>query len=81
MIDYYSILNPIARDIKPSGIRKFFGIAATRKDCLSLGVGEPDFSTPTIFSQAGIKSINAGKTHYTANAGLLELRDLISKYT
>ena len=81
MIDYNSILNPVARDIKPSGIRKFFGIAATRKDCLSLGVGEPDFSTPTIFSQAGIKSINAGKTHYTANAGLLELRDLISKYT
>lgn len=81
MIDYQSLLNPVALNIKPSGIRKFFGIAATRKDCISLGVGEPDFSTPTIFSQAGIKSINAGKTHYTANAGLFELRDLISKYT
>lgn len=81
MIDYDKLLNPTALQIKPSGIRKFFGIAATRKDCISLGVGEPDFSTPTIFSQAGIKSINAGKTHYTANAGLLELRDLISKYT
>lgn len=61
-MDYSSILNPIARDIKPSGIREFFGIAATRKDCISLGVGEPDFSTPTAFSQAGINSINAGKT-------------------
>ncbi len=81
MIDYNSLLNPVARDIKPSGIRKFFGIAATRKDCISLGVGEPDFSTPTIFSQAGIKSICLGKTHYTANAGLFELRDTISKYT
>lgn len=81
MIDYSSLLNPVAQQIKPSGIRKFFGIAATRKDCISLGVGEPDFSTPTIFSQAGIKSINAGKTHYTANAGLFELRDLIAKYT
>ena len=81
MIDYDALLNPIARDIKPSGIRKFFGIAAARKDCISLGVGEPDFATPTIFSQAGINSINAGKTHYTANAGLYELRETISKYT
>lgn len=67
--------------MKPSGIREFFGIAATRKNCLSLGVGEPDFSTPTAFSQAGINSINAGKTQYTANAGLLELREAISAYT
>lgn len=81
MINYNTLLNPTARDIPPSGIRKFFGIAAGRKGCLSLGVGEPDFSTPTIFSQAGINSINAGYTHYTANAGLLELRETISKYT
>lgn len=80
-MDYSKKLNPIARDIKPSGIREFFGIAATRKDCLSLGVGEPDFSTPTAFSQAGINSINAGKTQYTANAGLFELREAIAKYT
>lgn len=80
-MDYSKILNPIARDIKPSGIREFFGIASTRKDCISLGVGEPDFSTPTAFSQAGINSINAGKTQYTANAGLFELREAISKYT
>ena len=81
MIDYDALLNPIALNIPPSGIRKFFGIAAARKDCISLGVGEPDFATPTIFSQAGINSINAGKTHYTANAGLYELRETISKYT
>lgn len=80
-MDYSKVLNPIARDMKPSGIREFFGIAATRKDCISLGVGEPDFSTPTAFSQAGINSINAGKTQYTANAGLFELREAISKYT
>jgi len=81
MIDYNALLNPAALAIPSSGIRKFFGIAAGRKGCISLGVGEPDFSTPTIFSQAGINSINAGKTHYTANAGLLELRQTISKYT
>ncbi len=81
MVNYNDILNPVAVKIKPSGIRKFFGIAASRKDCLSLGVGEPDFSTPSIFSQAGIESILAGKTQYTANAGLLELRQEISKYT
>ncbi len=80
-MDYSKLLNPIAQSIKPSGIREFFGIAATRKDCLSLGVGEPDFSTPTAFSQAGINSIIAGKTQYTANAGLFELRKAIAAYT
>lgn len=80
-MDYNRLLNPVARQLEPSGIRKFFGIAAMHKDCISLGVGEPDFSTPSVFSQAGINSINAGKTRYTANAGLFELRDAISKYT
>lgn len=80
-MDYSKLLNPIAYNLKPSGIREFFGIAATRKDCISLGVGEPDFSTPTVFSQAGINSIVAGKTQYTANAGLIELRQAISRYT
>ena len=80
-MDYSKLLNPIAQSIKPSGIREFFGIAATRKNCISLGVGEPDFSTPTAFSQAGINSIIAGKTQYTANAGLFELRKAISVYT
>ena len=80
-MDYAKHLNSIALGIPPSGIRKFFGIAATRKDCISLGVGEPDFSTPSVFSQAGIKSIVAGKTQYTENAGLLQLREAISQYT
>lgn len=80
-MDYSKLLNRTALDIPPSGIRKFFGIAATRKDCISLGVGEPDFSTPSVFSQAGIKSIVAGKTQYTENAGLLPLREAISEYT
>lgn len=66
--------------MKPSGIRKFFEIAATRKDCISLGVGEPDFVTPEKFSRAGIQSILDGKTQYTANAGLMELRKAISEY-
>ena len=66
--------------MKPSGIRKFFEIAATRKDCISLGVGEPDFVTPEKFSRAGIQSILDGKTQYTAHAGLMELRKAISKY-
>lgn len=80
MMDYAKKLNPIARDMKPSGIRKFFEIAATRKDCISLGVGEPDFVTPAAFSKAGIDSILQGKTQYTANAGLMQLREAISKY-
>ena len=80
-MDYSKLLNPVAHSIQPSGIREFFGIAATRKNCISLGVGEPDFSTPTAFSQAGIKSIAQGKTQYTANAGLFELRKAISVYT
>lgn len=80
MIDYQAKLNPVARDMKPSGIRKFFEIAATRKDCISLGVGEPDFVTPEKFSRAGIQSILDGKTQYTANAGLMELRKAISEY-
>jgi aminotransferase len=66
--------------MKPSGIRIFFEIAATRKGCISLGVGEPDFVTPKTFSQAGIDSILDGKTQYTANAGLMSLRQEIAKY-
>ncbi len=66
--------------IPRSGIRKFFDIAAERKDCLSLGVGEPDFITNREFMQAGIDSLLEGKTQYTANRGLLELRVAICKY-
>jgi aminotransferase len=65
-------------DLKPSGIRKFFDIAATMKDVISLGIGEPDFTTPKPILEAGIRSLQAGETHYTSNAGKLELRQAIA---
>lgn len=64
--------------LKPSGIRKFFDIAATMKDVISLGIGEPDFTTPRPILEAGIRSLQAGETHYTSNAGKLELRQAIT---
>src|SRR5215467_8355226 len=72
------VLSQRVRAIKPSGIRKFFDIAATMDDVISLGVGEPDFVTPDHIRQAGIRSINAGETHYTSNYGTLELRTAIA---
>lgn len=66
--------------IKPSGIRKFFDIAASMEGVISLGVGEPDFPTPTSIRDAGIRSITEKGTTYTANVGLIELRRAISKY-
>jgi aminotransferase len=80
MIDYSKIIGERAASIPPSGIRKFFDIAAEMKDCISLGVGEPDFITPASFREAAIKSINDGKTQYTSNSGLLELRKAIAEY-
>ncbi len=80
MIDYGKILNKTVTDIKPSGIRKFFDIAATMDDVISLGVGEPDFQTPWAIRKAGIESLQKGKTKYTSNWGLVELRREISKY-
>ncbi len=64
--------------LKPSGIRKFFDIVATMKDVISLGIGEPDFVTPQPIIEAGIQALHAGETHYTSNAGLLELRQAIT---
>lgn len=60
--------------LKPSGIRKFFDIVATMDDVISLGIGEPDFTTPAPILRAGIQSLEAGETHYTSNAGKMELR-------
>ena len=78
MIDYGKVLNPtVVNDIKPSGIRKFFDIAATMEGVISLGVGEPDFSTPWHISRAGIRSLEESRTRYTSNAGIMELRDEI----
>lgn len=68
-------------ELPPSGIRKYFDIASTIKDVISLGVGEPDFITPWRVREASIYGIEKGRTTYTSNWGLLELRELISKYT
>lgn len=69
-----------ARKIKPSGIRKFFDLATGDKEVISLGVGEPDFTTPYEISIAGINTIKAGRTQYTSNKGYLPLREEISEY-
>ena len=71
-------LSQRVRAIKPSGIRRFFDIAATMPDVISLGVGEPDFVTPEHISRAGIAAIEQGMTHYTSNYGMLELRQAIA---
>ena len=80
MIDYGKILNTTVTEIKPSGIRKFFDIAETMEDVISLGVGEPDFQTPWKIRKAGINSLERGKTKYSANKGLNLLRLEISRY-
>jgi aminotransferase len=67
-------------ELKPSGIRKFFDIAATMKEVISLGIGEPDFTTPPRILQAGIESLQRGETHYTSNAGILELRRALTDH-
>src|SRR5450759_2310870 len=64
--------------LKPSGIRKFFDIAATMKDVISLGIGEPDFTTPEPILEAGVRSLRAGETHYTSNSGKLEMRQAVA---
>lgn len=73
-------LNKTVRDIPPSGIRKFFDVAAEMKDAISLGVGEPDFITPWHIRDEGIYALEKGHTHYTSNSGLKELRIEISNY-
>lgn len=67
-------------DIQPSGIRKFFDIVSEMKDAISLGVGEPDFDTPWHIREEGIYSLEKGRTFYTSNAGLKELKEEICKY-
>ena len=67
-------------ELKPSGIRKFFDIVATMKDVISLGIGEPDFTTPKPILDAGIRSLQNGETHYTSNHGKIELRQGIGDH-
>lgn len=79
-MDYQKLLSPTVVGIKPSGIRKFFDIASTMEDVISLGVGEPDFPTPWEIRKAGILSLESGKTRYTSNRGLESLREEIGRY-
>ena len=79
-MDYSAVLSRCAQELRPSGIRKFFDLAATMEGVISLGVGEPDFKTPYAIRRAGIESLEKGRTWYTANAGLLELRRQIAAY-
>ena len=80
MIDYSSLISPTVRDIPPSGIRKFFDLLESMDDVVGLTVGQPDFVTPWHIRDAGIESLQRGKTYYTSNSGTLELRQEISKY-
>lgn len=80
MIEYEKLLSKAAVEMKPSGIRKFFDLAQNVEGVISLGVGEPDFKTPWKIRQTAIETLEKGKTVYTANSGLIELRREISKY-
>ncbi len=80
MMDYSKIISPSIASLAPSGIRKFFDIAATMEGVISLGVGEPDFVTPWAVREAGIYSLEKGHTHYTANKGTKELLEEITIY-
>ncbi len=80
-MDYNNILSEKVKQIKPSGIRKFFDIAATIDNVISLSLGEPDFKTPWLVRREAIKTLEKGKTKYTSNAGLEMLKSAISDYT
>ncbi len=79
-MNYENLLSDKVKTIEPSGIRKFFDIVSEMKDAISLGVGEPDFVTPWHIRNTGIQSLEQGRTYYTSNAGLIELRREIVKY-
>lgn len=80
MIDYSKVLSPTVCSIAPSGIRKFFDLLDGRDDVIGLTVGQPDFVTPWHIREAGITSLEHGKTYYTSNAGTIQLREAISNY-
>ncbi len=73
-------LSERVRAVPPSGIRKFFDVIATMPDVISLGVGEPDFTTPAQVIEEGVRSLRAGRTHYTSNYGTIELRRALSAH-
>ncbi|MGE5614021.1 MAG: pyridoxal phosphate-dependent aminotransferase [Bacillota bacterium] len=74
------MINPVVRNMPPSGIRKYFDLVNEMKDVISLGVGEPDFVTPWSIREAGIYSLEKGRTHYSSNPGFIELRRQIAGY-
>ena len=80
MTDYQNVVNDRIKSVKPSGIRKFFDIAVEMDNVISLSIGEPDFKTPWHIREAGITSLEQGKTWYTPNRGFIELRREISNY-
>lgn len=79
-MNYNNLLNTTLTELPPSGIRKLFDIAATMDDVISLGIGEPDFPTPWHIRNVAINTLEKSRTKYTANAGLMELRQEISNY-
>ncbi len=79
-MNYERLMNKTLQEIKPSGIRKFFDIAAEMEDVISLSVGEPDFSTPWHIRQEGIATLEKGRTWYSPNAGFIALREAIADY-
>lgn len=79
-MNFNELMSERATNIKPSGIRKFFDIVSEMKDAISLGVGEPDFVTPWHIRSEGVYSLEKGRTYYTSNAGLMELRREITNY-
>lgn len=80
MINYDKLLSDTIKDIKPSGIRKFFDLLADMGDVTALTVGQPDFVTPWHIREAAIESLEKGQTYYTSNSGLMELREEIAAY-
>ena len=77
-MNYDNILARRVTEIKPSGIRRFFDMLEEMKDVIALTVGQPDFVTPWHIREAGIESLEKGKTYYTSNAGTMQLREEIS---
>ena len=80
MKDYSQLLSRKAQELRPSGIRKFFDMLDSMTDVVALTVGQPDFVTPWHIREAGITSLEQGKTYYTSNAGLIEMRKEICTY-
>ena len=80
MMNYSALVSSTLKDIKPSGIRKFFDMLSDMKDVTALTVGQPDFVTPWHIREAAIESLEEGKTYYTSNAGLGDLREELSLY-